>query len=157
MAVRDIFVTANISVDGSGVPVVLAAGPSSWADHLKVYCIRIYGEDSAVPDADGSFLNLANGPVALTNGIACGVIDADDNIVVDLFGGLGVAKNNSDMVGAGWDYTYIDYAVGDDVVYVELKPSIPITVTRDNRLGLIVNDNLTAFTRAYFSVMAKQF
>ena len=145
----------NIKVDGSVSPVIRKLSVPDWANHLRVERFRIYGEDDAVTDVDGSFLNLAPAG-ALAVGMVVGIfLEADDSLVLDLLAGLGVAKDNSAFASSGWDYVEIGFTAGDSMVYVERFFNTPLIVTSGQYLGVKIQDDLTAFTAARAAAIAK--
>lgn len=158
---------ADMSVNGSVTPVIFKLSVPTGRDHTKVSRIEIFGEDAAVTDAEGTYLNLANvGPVELANGTHVAIFtEVGDVLVNDLlssineaFPAAGSAKNNADWRAVGWQYEEIGFTANDSMVIVFLDLSEdPLVINAGQYLGIVVNDDLTAFTNHTASYLSQDF
>lgn len=155
----------DMSVDGSVTPVIFKLSVPTGRDHTKVSRIELFGEDAAVTDAEGSYLNLAPA-AALTNGTNFAIFnESDDSLVNDLlasinetFPAAGSAKNNADWRVVGWEYEEIGFTANDSMVIVfrDFDDDLLI-INAGQYLGVVVNDNLTAFTEHAASYVSQDF
>lgn len=128
----------NMAVDGSVTPVVFKINPPGDTIIMDVVRIIGYIQDGSVMD-DGKF----GGLTALTNGC---YMRKSDGIIQNYWN----VKSNGELALLGYDLSYSDAAPGGSygarfrVTYAgQDKHGVTIRLDPDERLELVVQDNLT--------------
>jgi len=139
--------TKNAIGDYSVTPTDFYIQDATANIHLNRMLVTV--EDSGAFDAE----HYGNG-VTLTNGIKVSVTDAEDNELIDLTDGL-VIHTNADWGRQCYDVDVKTWGTGDEVALVRWtfdRTGHPLIITRNKKLKVTLNDDLTALVGHFFQV-----
>ena len=145
--------TKSANVNGSVTPVEFKLQPAAG----EIY----YLHRMIAHITDGALTSAANyGDVAgpLANGLTMGFYNTDDDsLILDILNGIPI-KSNADWSIRNFDLAPDTFAAGNR--YVSARWSFdrsggPISLTEDEYLKVIINDDLTGLVSHYFNVQGE--
>ena len=160
---REIYRVLDTNYDGTGTKNAVGDYSSTEthfgiADpnkhfHLSRMLVQI--EDS------GAFTTNGYGAIAagtITNGIKVLLVDANEEMMVDLTDGVSI-KSNNDWARVCYDVKLENWASGNGAVHVRwtfTNAGYPLRVDKGHHFEVVLNDNFTGLVTQYFVVEGYQ-